>query len=253
MLSVPFGTINIPDLLGFQHGNFLGLSFVAQLIIILVLTCIMEFFNYNIRNRDKSNYYPYLYVTLTLSLLAVYYYCFQSGMPLTEYYGNGSTPSLGWFCSPKNVGWLYALIGGALLTFVIYNLFCAIMQVTAEMTRLAEMKKKKKWKEWKYVSWLALFCCALTALVYIFAPKVSAIILKVYMVLLIVSVVAKIISDTRSCRNFGKSLLIGVVYYIGIILVSALMIGCMLGLPYFIVIFAFIFSTVKASKKPVKK
>ena len=149
-----FTPSNIPDLLNIHHNNPLGIPIIAQLLIIFVLVEVMGVFDYKIRNKGKSQYYPVLYVLLAVSLISIYYYCFQSvecfqaAIPKLKVIEDPY--AIGWFCQHQIVGWGWVVVGVLALIHVIYTLLCAVMQVTAEMSVHANLVEGKKWKEWKY-------------------------------------------------------------------------------------------------------
>ena len=141
---------NVADLMNIHHGNPLGLSPLVQLLIIFVLVEVMDVFNNLIRYRDQQQHYPKVYVLLGLSLVAVFYYCFQSGMPILKEGAAMGQPSIGWFCRPGNVGWPLAILSWVLLSHVIYCLLNAVMQATAQLTVESGFVDNKPWNEVQY-------------------------------------------------------------------------------------------------------
>lgn len=247
---------NIPDLLHLHHNNPLGIPPLALILAILVLTAVMSYFNFQIRHRGKLQLYPVLYALFPISLVVVYYYCFidLAQLPSVSYaFADTAGPALGWFCSPAEVGWPLAVVGGLALVFVIYNLLSATMQINAEMTRTAEMDTDKKWKEWKMYNGLGLFCATVACIFYYVKPSLSGIILQVSMVLLLVALVVKIVSDARSCHNVWKALAIGVTYCLGFMAVLMLCIESLFAFPVLILFLMYIFSMAKAKKKTKKE
>ncbi len=242
---------NIPELIGCLHSNPIRMSLTAQVFVILALTVVMAIFNYQIRHKDKRQYYPVLYTLFFLSLVSIYYYCFNSQFPIIDNGFGAVEPNLAWFCAPHLVGWLQAIVGGIALVFVIYNVLCAVMQVTAEMTLRANMDKMKKWKEWKLVSGFVLFACVIICLIQFIAPQAVRWALVAFLVLLLAAVVAKAVSDIRHCNNVLYPVLISLTYLAGIIAVAMLTIGCLYSFSVLLLFLVFIFSRAKASRKNV--
>ena len=61
---------NVADLFGLQHSNPLGIAPLWQLIAILAVTLVMEYFLHQIRWHQKPQYYPVLYSLLGVLLVA---------------------------------------------------------------------------------------------------------------------------------------------------------------------------------------
>lgn len=250
--------LNIPDLLNIHHDNPLGIPPVALLLFIFVVVEVMGFFNYKIRNKGKSEYYPVLYSLLAVSLIAIYYYCFQSGFPTIDIKLPGQTvskPVIGWFCQAEVVGWPIAIVSMIALAHVCYVLLCAVMQTTAQLTVEANMIEGKKWKEWKALTLILLLgvlvigvCSYITDFII-----VSSWAILIELILMVVFVLAKIIADTIRMKNFKWGFLIGVTFFVGCIATMMLIIDCFRGLLFFLVIFMAFFSRVKASKKQPKE
>ena len=247
-----FPITNIPDLLGLYHNNPLGLTHEAQLLIIFLLVEVMAVFNFFIRKRDKAQFYPIVYVLLALSLLAVFYYCFQTKLPeITLNMRDHSIhkPCIGWFCQHEIVGWGWAIVGIAALTHVTYSLLCAVLQVSAQLYVEANYAEGKKWKEWKGILYALVFGIAVVGISsrsnYIFSSWVLCIVLA----LLILGVIIKIILDTKRMKKPLIALLIGVLFFIGVIATIMLILDCFRGLLFFVIIFLVVFISAKASKK----
>lgn len=244
---------NIPDLLNLQHGNPLGLSPIAQLIIIFVLVEVMAVFDFFIRRRGKDQFYPVLYTLLFLSFVSIYYYCFQSGLPEVTISGI-DTPCLGWFCQHTKVGWGVAIFTLAALTHVIYALLCAIMQVAAQLSVEADMIKGKKWKEWKIALGILLLGVSIIGVSSFISNTFAAWTLLVLIIVLAAFALYKIIADSIRCHNPLWGILIGLTYFLGIIAILMFTIECIRGLIFLLAFFIAIFSLAKASKKkPTEK
>lgn len=250
---------NLPDLLNLHHNNPLGISPIIQLIFIFVVVEVMNIFDYQIRNKDKQQYYPVLYILLGVSLAAVYYYCFQSG--LKEVLVEGlqlKKPCIGWFCQHEVVGWGWAVVGIVMLTHVIYCLLCAVMQVSAQLSVEAKMIEGKKWKEWKWALAILLLGVTVTGISYVnirtfISPEFSSWSFIIMVAALTLFSLFKIIADSIRCHNFLWGLLIGVTTFIGLIATMMLTLECLRGLLFFIVVLVIFFSKAKASKKKTKE
>ncbi len=244
---------NIPDLLNLHHSNPLGFSLISQLIFIFIIVEVMNCFNYFIRNRGRSEFYPVLYSLLLVALVSIYYYCFQADMPTAQITGSDiARPCIGWFCQHSAVGWGWAIINLILLTHVIYCLLCAIMQVAAQFTVEANLLEGKKWKEWKIALGILLMGIMLTAISFFIDPVFSSWSLFILILLIIGFVIFKIIADSIRCRNFKWGFFIGITFFIGIIAALMLAIECLHGLIFFFSVFLAVFVNAKASKKQPK-
>ena len=244
---------NIPDLLNLHHGNPLGIHPVAQLIIIFVLAEVMTVFNFYIRNRDKSEYYPVLYSLLFVTLVSIYYYCFQSGLPESPVARTGvQQPCIGWFCQIKTVGLSWAIVGYVALTLVIYSVLTAVMQVVAQLSVEAKMIEGKKWKEWKGAIVLLMVGTMAFAIILLSNSLIASWTLFVIFVLFIIYVIIKIIADSIRCHNFFYGFFIGATFFVGIIGALMLTLECMRGIVFLCAFSAAVLSTAKASKKKVK-
>ena len=245
---------NIPELLNLHHGNPLGISPIAQLIFIFIVAEVMAVFNFYIRNRGKSQYYPVLYSLLFVSLVSIYYYCFQSVLPTSPVARTGiEQPCIGWFCQPATVGTGWAIIGYAALTLVIYSILCAVMQVVAQLNVEAKMTEGKKWKEWKGAVILLMVGTLIFGITIFSSTMFASWALLVLFALIIIYVIVKIIADSVRCHNFWISLLIGLTFFIGIIGALMLTLECMRGIVFLCAFAAAILSNAKASKKQPKR
>lgn len=256
--GAPFA--NLTDMLNWHHGNPLGIGMVAQLVIILLLVEAMAVVNYFIRYRGKSQYYPALYTLLFFAVVAIYYYCFQDGMP-TSYvkFSAEWKECLGWFCKPDpmlwpdgtqmHLGWGVAIVNTLLLTHVIYTMLCAVMQVAAQLSVEAKMIEGKKWKEWKIALGIVLAGVTAYGVGYYINPYVAAWSLFISQVLLAGFVIYKIVVDTMRCKNLLWGLLIGLTFYMGMVATMILSLECMRGLIFFLVVIISFLSTAKARKK----
>lgn len=244
---------NIPDLLNLHHGNPLGFGLVSQLVFIFIIVEVMNCFNFFIRNRGRSEFYPVLYSLLFVSLVSIYYYCFQADLPTVQITGSDVIkPCIGWFCQHSAVGWGWAIISLILLTHVIYCLLCAIMQVAAQFTVEANLLEGKKWKEWKIALGILLMGIMLTAISFFIDPVFSSWSLFVLILFMIGFVIFKIIADSIRCHNFKWGFFIGITFFIGIIAALMLAIECLHGLIFFFSVFLAVFVNAKASKKQPK-
>lgn len=244
---------NIPDLINLHHGNPLGFSLVAQLIFIFLIVETMACFNYFIRRRGRSEFYPILYSLLAVALLSIYYYCFQADMPVIQVTGsNIAKPCIGWFCQHSQVGWGWTIVSLILLTHVIYSLMSAVMQVAAQLTVEANLTEGKKWKEWKIALGILLTGIMTTAISFFIDPVFSSWSLLIMIILIAGFVVFKIIADSIRCHNFKWGFLIGITFFIGIIASLMLALECLRGLIFFFSVFLAVFINAKASKKQPK-
>lgn len=263
--GMPF--TNIPDLLNLHHGNPLGLGILTQLIIIFVVVEAMAVFNYFIRYRGKSQYYPVLYTLLFVALVSIYYYCFQDGLPMT-YVKFATTPRamkpcIGWFCQYSPIVFAdghtlklslgVIIVNILLLLHVIYSIVCGAMQVAAQLSVEAKMIEGKKWKEWKVALFIALAGVAAYGISYYINPYLSAWVLLIFQFIIIGFVIYKIIADSLRCRNFLWGLLIGIVVYAGFLAAMMLAMECLRGLLFSIVLIISFLSMAKARKKQPKK
>lgn len=266
---------NLPDLINLHHGNPLGISPLAQIIAIFVVVMVLAFFNYKIRYRDQSQYYPVLYALLGLSLVMIYYYCFQSTLPLQRMHGTvysptdglnamtgdvinpnaatGGRPCIGWFCYPEIVGWPIAIVSLIVLAYVIFVLISACMQVAAQLSVEAHLVEGKPWKEWKVAVFILLLGVLLTALLGFIGPRATTWTLFGFQIVLLLFVLYKIIADSIRCHNFWWGLLIGLTFYIGIVACMMLSLECLRGAIFFIVVLAAFLTNAKARKKKVSK
>lgn len=243
---------NVADLLNIHHGNPLGLSPLVQLLIIFVLVEVMDIFNNLIRYRDQKQHYPKLYILLGLSIVAVFYYCFQSGLPILKEGPAMGQPSIGWFCRPGNVGWPLAILSWVLLSHVIYCLLNAVMQATAQITVESGFMDNKPWKEWKYELGILLLGSSVAAIAWCINVVSAAWIMAIILVVLALFAIGKIVADTMRNHKFGWALLTAVVFFIGAVAAYMLILEVLRGCIFLIVLFIVYFSRAKARKKQPK-
>lgn len=244
----------VPDLLQLHNSNPLNLSWIAQILIIFVIVEIMAFVNYQIRYKGKSNLYPTLYTLFGLSIIGIYYYCFQIGFP--EIYIPElklTRPVIVWFCYPQIVGWVWAIIGILCIAHVTYTILASLMQIVAQLSVDGKISGDKPWKEWKLVMGIALVGVVLTRLIYFADATASSWALVVAQILIIISVLIKMVRDCMRCSNPLWGILIGLVFYIGIVAVTILATQCLQGALVLSVAFIAWFSSAKARKKNPKK
>lgn len=243
---------NVADLLNIHHGNSLGLSPLVQLLIIFVLVEVMDVFNNLIRYRDKQQHYPKVYVLLGLSLVAVFYYCFQSGMPILKEGAAMGQPSIGWFCRPGNVGWPLAILSWVLLSHVIYCLLNAVMQTTAQLTVESGFVDNKPWKEWKWELGILLFGASVVAITWFIDVVVAAWIMLIVLLVLALFAIGKVVADTMRNHKFGWAILTALVFFIGAVAAYMLILEVLRGCIFLIVFFVVYFARAKARKKQPK-
>lgn len=241
---------NLPDLLGFHLCNPLGLSPLSMLIIIFILVTVMTVFNHFIRYRDKSQYYPVLYVLFGASLLAVFYYVFQAGLPAVDEHA-----CIGWHCrSSLTGGIVWAILGIILTAFVSFGLFIATMQIVAQVSVDAGMSlQEKRWKEWKWGLAIVLIGVSVAGIGYEINHTFGGWALFITALATLAFVIFKIIRDTRNCHNFLWALLIGLVFLLGSAASMALFLEVIHACVYLVVFLAVFLSMAKARKKKVKK
>lgn len=242
---------NLPDLLGLHIGNPLGLTPLAMLIIIFVVVGVMTAFNHQIRYRDGGRFYPVLYTLFGVSLVAVFYYVFQSDLPKI-----GDTACIGWHCRSSLVsGVAWAIVGIVATTLVSFGLFIATMQIVAQLSVEAGMSlEEKRWKEWKWGLAIVLFGVAVTGIAFEIDKTVGSWALLITALLTVAFVIFKIVRDTIYCGNFLWALLIGVVFLLGTAASMVFFIEVIHACVYLIVFLVTFLSMAKArKKKPVKK
>lgn len=254
-----FTPSNIPDLLNIHHNNPIGIPIIAQLLIIFVLVEVMGVFDYKIRNKGKSQYYPVLYVLLAVSLISIYYYCFQSvecfqaAIPKLKVIEDPY--AIGWFCQHQIVGWGWVVVGVLALIHVIYTLLCAVMQVTAEMSVHANLVEGKKWKEWKWAMFIALVGVAICGCIYFVTQKYSTLswAFVTMLAVLLLFIIGKMIADCIRSKSVLWGVSIALVFLIGMLAVIMTTVECMRGVSIcFVVILAYL-TMAKASKKQQKE
>ena len=240
---------NIPELFPSGHNNPLHLSPVAQLTIIVVLVAAMEVFNFMIRYREKSKFYPILYTLLTVSLLAIFYYCFQNPQPeVYTYY-----QSIGWFCNPKIVGKGWFIVSIVALIAIIYFLQCAIMQATAEISVHAGLSEGKLWKEWKWAMIIAMLGVAIAFGCKLASAKGTAWVILLTVIVLFLFCFGKIIADSLRGTSVWRCILVGIIFFVGLVAVIMLTLECVRATILAFIICLALFSTAKARKKKYVK
>ena len=240
---------NLPDLLGLHIGNPLGLGPWVMLIIICVLVCTMTLFNHQIRYRDGAKFYPVLYTLFGISLPAVFYYVFQSGLPMVE-----GKPCIGWHCYDSQVGLFWAIVSIILTTVVSFGLFIATMQIVAQVSVEAGMSlQEKRWKEWKWGLAIVLLGVCVTGITYEFNRPVAGWAMVVTAVLTVAFTIFKIVRDTINCGNFLWALLIGIVFLLGTAASMTLFLSVIHACVYLVVFLAAFMAQAKARKKKPKK
>lgn len=241
---------NLPDLLGLHIGNPLDLTPLAMLIIILVLVIAMSLFNYQIRFRDGARFYPALYILFGLSLLAVFYYLFQSDLPQVD-----GKPCIGWHCYTTQAGGLgWAILGIVLTALVSFGIFIATMQIVAQVSVEAGMSlKEKRWKEWKTGLAIVLAGICISGIGYAISRPFAGWALVATAVLTLAYVIFKIVRDTIYCGNFLWALLIGLIFLLGTAASMALYLDIIHSCVYLVVFLAVFMAQAKARKKKAKK
>lgn len=241
---------NLPELFGIGHTNPLHINPLTQLIIIFVLVFAMAIFNFNIRRRGKSQLYPILYALLGLSLLSIFYYCFQSD-PLPE--GVASQFGMGWFYDKTVVGTFWHFITIIALIGVIYFLQCAIMQATAEISVHAGLSDGKKWKEWKWAMIITMLGIAITCGCNLARTHATNWIILFTFIILFLFCFGKIIADSLRGTSVWRCILIGIIFFIGLVAIMMLTLECVRATFIAFIVCLVLFSTAKASKKQPKK
>lgn len=239
---------NVPGLLDLHHSNPIGITPLALLIFIFVVSAVMEFVNFKIRRRGKSQYYPILYSLFGVVILATYYYCFMGELP--EVKGHDS---IGWFCHPETAGgWVGAIAGLLMLVCETYWLLTAVMQITAQISVRAGLSEGKKWKEWKWGAIVALAGILIMVCTYLAKPTATGWAILIGQVLMILFCIVKIILDCVRPKN-AWGILIGIIFFIGIEAVIMLSIECVYGAVFFFVIIIGMLGSAKARKKMPKE
>lgn len=247
---------NVADLFGLQHSNPLGIAPLWQLIAILAVTLVMEYFLHQIRWHQKPQYYPALYSLLGVLLVCMYYYCFQSGLPTAaDSYHGGQYMSLCWFCNHNIVGWGWAVAGIVGLIAVCYIVLCAIQQACAQLTMEAnpELLASKPWKEFKLGVYLAILPVLLVCIGLLINPVAASWMFLSGCLVLAAFVIVKIVLDSKRTHSFLWGAGINLTFLLGIIPVCILSVGLIeCAFAYIIAIMAF-FTGSKARKKEPKK
>lgn len=241
---------NLPELFGIGHSNPLHITPLTQLIIILVLVAAMEIINFMIRRRGKSQLYPALYPLLGLSLVSIFYYCFQSN-PLPEEIA--SKFGMGWFYDKAIVGTAWYIIAVIALIGVIYFLQCAIMQATAEISVHAGLSEGKKWKEWKWAMVITMLGIAIACGCYLANTHATNWVILITFIILFLFCFGKIIADSLRGTSVWRCILIGLIFFIGLVAVMMLTLECVRATFLAFIVCLVLFSTAKASKKQPKK
>ena len=245
---------NYPDLLNLHHGNPLGISPLIQVLFIFVVVEALAVVDYFIRNRGKMQYYPYLFGLFALAMISIYYYCFQSGLPTIKNTNfMVDEPCIGWFCQHKIVGWGWTVVGLVALIHVIYTLLCAVMQVMAGMSERAKMLEGKRWKEWKTALTFFLIGVTVSGIAIYANFKFTPWILLALAVAYLVFAIVKAVADIRRFHNHLWPVLMGVVFFLGILAVTMLTLECLRASIFLLVVLLVFFSRAKASKKNPKK
>lgn len=249
--------LNVPDLFNLYHSNPLGINPIVQLIFIFLVVEVMGVFNYQIRYKNKMQFYPVLYSLLAVAEFSIYYYCFQSGLgsygeyQITNAGTSVSKPIIAWFCSPSIVGWGVAIPCTIALIHVTYTLMSAVMQTAAQLTVEAKMIEGKKWKEWKAFM-LLMMLGVLVIGVCSYIPDFNIIAswtILITLILMTVFVIVKMVLDTIRSHSFKWGFFIGLTFWIGSIAAFILILDCFRGLVILLVFFMAFFSRIKARKK----
>lgn len=244
---------NLPELLNLHHHNPLCIPYQAQVLVIFGIVAAMGVLNYYIRFKGKYNYYPALYAMLAVSIISIFYYCFQDGLPLMNPANPESRQCIGWFCNHDVLNSLpLTIIGLAGIMIVIYNMLCAIMQATAEMSVYAGLSEGRKWKEWKWAVYISLFSVAACGFSHSAGPMAVTWTLIATQSILLIFVICKIILDCVRGTSIAWSITLGLVFYIGLVAVMMLTTECMRGSVFFFVGVLAAFTGAKARKKKPK-
>lgn len=246
---------NMADLLGLHHGNPLGIAPLWQLVFIGVVALVMELFLFQIRWRQKPQFYPVLYSLLGVMLVGLYYYCFQTGLPTcVDQVHGGNYDALCWFCNQNIVGWTWAVVGMVCLIAVLYILLCAIQQACAQLTMYADptLVETKPWKEFKLGVYVALLPVVLVLIgLQINLPTATWMYIGGLLALLIF-VIVKIALDSQRTKNVLWGLAINLTFLIGIIPVCMLSVGLIECVWAYIIGILALFTGSKARKKAAK-
>ena len=240
---------NLPELLNLHHGNPLGLHPIAIPIFLLVLAVAMHVTTHRIYYKDKRSLYPLLYTLVGLAVVSTYYYCFSADLPLFEDIDlHRKEISVGWFCQRNVVGIGWSMLGEVLLTYIVYILMTAVMQLVAHLSDTMGMSEKQ-WLEWQYVIFVMLLGAAIAGLLDEFAPIAGVWVMVVYQVLMLLMIVAKMVVDIVRTRNVGRCLLVAFTFFVGIEAVTMLAIECIEGYIYVFIPVVCIFATVSVRYK----
>ena len=240
---------NLPELLNLHHSNPLGLHPIAIPIFLLVLAVAMHVTTHRIYYNDKRSLYPLLYTLVGVSIVATYYYCFSSDLPLFEDIDlHRKEISVGWFCQRSVVGIGWSMLGEVLLTYVVYIFMTAVMQLVAHLSDTMGMVEKQ-WMEWQYVIYVMLLGAAIAGLLDEFAPIAGVWVMVVYQTLMLLMIIAKTVVDIVRTHDVCRSLLVALTFFIGIEAVTMLAIECIEGYIYIFIPVVCIFATVSIHYK----
>lgn len=247
---------NLVDLLGIQHSNPLGIDPVWQMVILAVLALVMEVFHFQIRWRQKPQYYPILFAFLGVITLGLYYYCFQSGLPTAlNSARTGEYTAFCWFCDNNIVGWGWAIVGIITFIAIAYILLCAIQQTCAQLTMYAnpELVKTKPWKELKLGVFISLLPVVLVLIGLLISPTATSWMFLGGGLAFLAFVIVKMVLDCKRTKSALWGIGINLAFLIGIIPILTLSVSLIeCSYAYIIAILAF-FTGSKARKKEAKK
>lgn len=241
---------NIPDLLNMHHSNPLGIPPLVTLIFIFVIALVMAYVNYTIRYKGVSQNYPVLYSLFSITFVAMLYYCFEGDLPTYMLQG-ASVPDIriGWFVDSNIVGLGLSLIGVVALSIVLYIMLCAIMQITAQISFVGEMKDRK-WKEWKGILVTVMVFALISGIglalkYYLFAYWALIAMAGITILLVII----KAIRDWNRCKTPWYGIGGALAFFFAIIPIEILTVECLHGFVYFAVVIIALLSIAKARKK----
>ena len=223
---------NIPELINLHHNNPLGLHPIVIPIFLLLLAIAMHVCFHLIRSKDRVALYPTLYTLVALSVVATYYYCFSSDLPLFEDWQlEKKEISIGWFCQRAIVGTGLAMLGEVLLAYIVYSLLSAIMLCVARISDSMGIDENQ-WTEWRYVIFLMLLGASIAGIADEFAPITGIWIMIVYQLIMLLMIVVKLCLDYSRSHKFWRCLLTALAFFISIEAVTMLTIECIEGYIY---------------------